>query len=234
MKLLLKIVSLFLLIGFAAGIGYMLAFPQYGDIKLYQSQLKSYDVAYSFTLQLFAKISPLTYDTYQADYADAASVEYLDPALLLKYMNEGKVTMDLEKKGTYIRVDSANIAGLIRDGENAETMMEGPWRFPLSSGPGESGNMVIFGHRFAEYPPSTNTFFNLDKVKVGDKIVVEQDGGIRYSYTVISAQEVEKYDRTVLEATGDHRITLITCAPLWTSKRRLAVVGVLDRAYKRI
>lgn len=234
MKFLLRTFSILLLLLFAVGVGFLIAFPNYADLTLYRSQLNSYNIAHSFTLQLFTRISPLTYDSYQVDYASASSMEYIDPALLLKYMNEGEVTLDLEKRGTTISVDSVNIQAAIQDGENAETMMEGPWRFPLSGAPGERSNMVIFGHRFAELPPSTNTFFNLDKVKIGDKIRVEQDGGISYNYTVVSVQVVEKNDRTVLQDYGDHRITLMTCTPLWTSEKRLAVVGILDRTYRRI
>ncbi|WKZ31273.1 MAG: sortase [Candidatus Dojkabacteria bacterium] len=234
MKLLLKLFSIFMLLLFAGAVGFLIAYPNYGDLTLYKSQLDSYNITHNFTLQLFTKLSPLTFDAYQADYRESSSVEYADPALLIKYLNEGKVKLDLEKKNTTIRVDSVNIGGSIHDGENPDTMLDGPWRFPLSSGPGERGNMVIFGHRYAELPPSTNTFFNLDKIRVGDKIVVEQEGDIAYTYTVVSTQVVEKNDRTVLQSYGDHRITLITCTPLWTSQKRLAIVGILDRGYRRI
>lgn len=82
-------------------------------------------------------------------------------------------------------------------------------------------------------PPNTNTFFNLDKARVGDKIVINQKDG-SYRYTVTEKKVVEKNDRSVLLNTNDYRLTLITCTPLWTSDQRLVVIGKLDKVYGSI
>jgi sortase A len=81
-------------------------------------------------------------------------------------------------------------------------------------------------------PPAKDTFFNLDKVKKGDNIVVQQEGN-KYTYIVSEVKIVEKNDISVLQDTTEHQITLITCTPLWTSKQRLAVIGKLDKLYQK-
>ncbi len=82
------------------------------------------------------------------------------------------------------------------------------------------------------FPPNKGySFFNLDKVKVGDKIEVVQNDN-QFTYIVTETKVVEKNDISVLQDYSDYRITLITCSPLWTSKQRLVIVGKLDKLYK--
>ena len=110
-------------------------------------------------------------------------------------------------------------------------MNKGFWHFPTSDLPGQKGNSVIIGHRYAKLPPNKDTFFNLDKVKVGDKIeVVQLDQ--THTYIVTDTKIVEKNDISILQNYSDYRITLITCSPLWSSNQRLVVVGKLDKLYK--
>jgi sortase A len=139
----------------------------------------------------------------------------------------------MEEYKTVLSIDSADIKGKVVDGETSEQMERGFWHFPLSSQPGKRGNTVIIAHRFLYLPPRTDTFFSLDKVQIGDKITVTQKDGT-YNYTVIERKVVAKTDRDVLAPTNDYRITLITCTPLWTSDRRLVVVGKLDKIYGNI
>jgi LPXTG-site transpeptidase (sortase) family protein len=234
MKAILKLITITLIIVFLGGVGYLIIYPYYDDIVIFKNQVNAERISHNSTLQLFTQISPVTYQAYQDDLTDQDAVEYIDQEKLAQYMNEGKVTLELEKYETKMEIGSANIDAYIRDGETAETMIEGPWRFPLSSGPGEKGNMVIIGHRYQELPPSTNTFFNMHKIKVGDKIKISQTGDVSYTYTVVSNKMVESNDRSVLQKYGDHRITLITCGPLWTAEQRRVVVGILDRVYQEI
>jgi sortase A len=69
-------------------------------------------------------------------------------------------------------------------------------------------------------------------VKKGDSIVIEQEGN-RYTYIVSETRVVEKNDISILQDTTEHQITLITCTPLWTSDKRLAVIGKLDKLYQK-
>ncbi|GAB4163792.1 MAG: hypothetical protein Fur003_6270 [Candidatus Dojkabacteria bacterium] len=187
----------------------------------------------NYTIQLFLKISPLKKGAEVSQVKELQAVEFIDPEMLSQVSNSGNANSHLEELGATIKVSSADIDASIQEGFDSNTMMEGPWHFPISSAPGKLGNTVIIGHRFAEVPPSTNTFYNLDKIKVGDKIYVEQENG-NFTYTVVQRKVVDKHDRSVLAPTNDHRITLITCHPLWTSDQRLVVIGVLDKIYRNI
>lgn len=137
----------------------------------------------------------------------------------------------LESLQTKISISSIDVEGYVYEGEDSKTMDTGFWHFPVSKLPGEKGNTVIIGHRYAKLPPSKDTFFNLDKVVVGDKIIVEQSNAL-YTYIVTDTKVVEKNDISVLRDFNDYRITLITCTPLWTANQRLVIVGKLDKLYK--
>ncbi len=137
----------------------------------------------------------------------------------------------LENLNTKVIVNSIEVEGSIYEGVDSNTMNKGFWHFPTSSLPGQKGNVVVIGHRYAKLPPNRDTFFNLDKVKVGDSIEVVQNNN-RFTYIVTDTIVVEKNDTSILQDYSDYRITLITCTPLWTANQRLVIVGKLDKLYK--
>lgn len=233
MKSILRIISILLLIGLLGGIGYFVVYPNLSRIRLTLDSLDPRKTAHNLTLQLFLKISPPNFQSDDPLSQALAAVDYISPEQLASVSNQGDVTTNLEEKNSTLTVKSADIKGRLQEGPDAFAMMDGPWHFPISVAPGERGNSVIIGHRFAEVPPSTNTFFNLDKIRVGDKIKIAQDDG-DFTFTVVETKIVEKNDRSVILPTTDHRITLITCSPLWTSDQRLVIVGILDKIYKNI
>lgn len=210
----------------------LIVYPHYNQIVLAKQELNASRITNYSAINFFTAVSPsIIKDRYEDDFSNVLFVEYVSPEALAKISNEGNVREKLEPKETKVVIDSVNIEGIVRDGEDAFAMEEGPWHFPLSKAPGKKGNFVLIGHRFAELPPSKNTFFNLDKVRIGDKVLITQSDGVEYVYTVIETKVVEKNDRTVLSEYGDYRLTLITCTPLWTSDQRLVVTAILERAY---
>jgi sortase A len=137
----------------------------------------------------------------------------------------------LEEVNTTVIVNSIEVEGKIFEGLNSRTMDNGFWHFPTSQLPGTKGNFVVIGHRYAKLPPSKDTFFNLDKVKVGDRVEVKQSND-EYTYIVTSTKEVDKNDISVIKDYSDYRLTLITCSPLWSSDKRLVITAKLDKLYK--
>jgi LPXTG-site transpeptidase (sortase) family protein len=79
--------------------------------------------------------------------------------------------------------------------------------------PGELGNSIIYGHN---YP---NLLKDLTKVKVGDEISVVFENGGERKFEVIFTQEVGPDQSTILNATGDRRVTIYTCSGFLDSKR---------------
>lgn len=231
-KTLLKLFSIILIVAVLSGIGYLLFYPNQSQINIFKQSLDVKQNSSNFTLRLFSKLAPAKIAETKAD-SPVIALEYISPDELARFTNEGEVTTSLEKYNTTISVQSADIFGQLREGVDGNAMNQGPWHFPLSVAPGELGNSVIIGHRYAEIPPSKNTFFNLDKIEVGDKIIISSDKE-EYVFTVVQTKVVEKHDRSILEQTNDYRITLITCHPKWTSDQRLVVIGILDKLHRNI
>lgn len=105
-------------------------------------------------------------------------------------------------------------------GDNS-ALENGPWRNPKTSTPERGGNTVIAAHRFL-YTNGPNTFYHLDKVEEGDLITVFWEGR-EYVYEVTSIFEVEPTAIEIEDNTEEAILTLYTCAPLWTSEKRLVV-----------
>ena len=227
-----RVFAILLLLLLISGISFLIIYPNQTEFHLLKQDLDLESKSYNFTLRLFTNLTPPI--LAQPDLSsEINSIEQISPEQLAFVTNHGEVTTNLEAENATLFVDSVNIVAPIREGVDGNTMKKGPWHFPLSVQPGEKGNSVIIGHRFAEIPPSQNTFFNLDKIEVGDRITVKSDHE-DYTYTVVATKVVEKHDRSVLTPTNDYRITLITCHPKWTSDQRLVIIGILDKLHRNI
>lgn len=104
---------------------------------------------------------------------------------------------------------------------------EGVWHDPSTKTPDEGGNMVLSGHRFQYLPPNLVTLYNLDKVEVGDSMIVYWEGK-EYDYKVTETKVVEPTDVWIKDShEGKTELTIYTCTPLWSNSHRLVVVGEL-------
>lgn len=233
LRFLSQLMTVVLLLSVLAGSLFFIIYPKYPEIKATVQAINSERLASNVTLQLLTYISPPNQEAVVADIQSEGALEHTSSETISRLLNEGKISFNMERQNTSLYIQSANIKGQIVDEENALGMERGFWHFPTSSQPGKRGNTVIIAHRFLHLPPRTDTFFNLDKVRVGDKVIVEQNNAT-YRYTVVESKVVEKGDRSVLENYNDYRLTLITCTPLWTSDQRLVVVGKLDKIYGSI
>jgi LPXTG-site transpeptidase (sortase) family protein len=99
---------------------------------------------------------------------------------------------------------------------------EGVWREPSTGNPLNGGNMVIAGHRFQYVPPNTHTFYNLEELTIGDKIIVFWHQ-TPYIYEIYKTLVVNPDEVGIRNAEYDKEITLYTCTPLYTSEKRFAV-----------
>jgi len=129
-----------------------------------------------------------------------------------------------------LSIPSIKVKGRIISGTDENIMEQGFWHVAVNGAWLEGGNMVIFGHRYFHIPPATDTFFNLDKVKVNDSIIIRTKLG-QWNYHVKEVKIVSKYDKTIFENTKTPTLTLVTCHPLWTSKNRLVVIATLQTSF---
>lgn len=233
LKILAKLTTLGLILLVIVAIATFMIFPKYPDIKIAYAQVNTEKISHNTTLNLFTKLSPPNQKAVENDLLSNKSMEHISLEDIIQLKNEGKVLFNMEEQNTSLYINSVNIQGAVVDGNDSREMDRGFWHFPLSGQPGQKGNTVIIAHRFLHLPPRTDTFFMLDKVKIGEKIIIQQKDGV-YRYTVTETKVVDKNDRSVLSQTYDYRLTLITCHPLWTSDKRLVVVGKLDKVYGNV
>lgn len=89
------------------------------------------------------------------------------------------------------------------------------WRHPERGNPETGGNFIIAAHRFSIQPTPQATiekspFYHLDKLKIGDPIVVDYNGK-RYGYKILKQYTVTP-TQTEIEAESDTpKLTLYSC-----------------------
>lgn len=221
------ILTFFLLLLVIIPIFFFLIYPQYNKIVLSKNNFDFYRIAKDTVIKILTEISPSS-DVYAQEILGETSIEET-----IAQNNINLKEKLLEKSDTKIVIKSVNIEGKISQGISANSMNNGFWHFPTSVYPGQFGNMVIIGHRYQYLPPAKNTFFNLDKVSIGDEINIKNTDN-EYTYIVTNIKIVNPNDISVLQDTNDYRITLITCTPLWTHEKRLVITAKLDKLYKKV
>lgn len=128
-------------------------------------------------------------------------------------------------KDNRIVISSALIDQPILEGSNIGVINKGgAWHKKLQGvSPADPGNTVIIGHRFT-YTTPNGPFYNLDKVSIGDTIIIYWEGR-ELLYKVSNISEVEPTAIEIENNTPDRTLTLYTCTPLLTASHRLVVVA---------
>ncbi|MFH1769600.1 MAG: sortase [Parcubacteria group bacterium] len=129
-----------------------------------------------------------------------------------------------EDKTSRLKISKIGVDMPIFESEDASVLKDGGWVFPGTSTPDKGANSVIFGHRFKYRPPLSNTFYNLDKVINGDRITITWAGEM-YEYEISEIKIIEPTDLSILDSTKKDQITLVTCAPLFSTAQRLVVIA---------
>jgi LPXTG-site transpeptidase (sortase) family protein len=117
---------------------------------------------------------------------------------------------------------------LVEADNEEEGLSQGAWRLPYTSKPDQGGNTVIAAHRFKYLPPSNLTFYLLDKLEKGDKVILiwqEQ----KWEYVVQEQRVVEADDFSILDKKEKPTLTLLTCHPPFSSRQRLIVIATLNQ-----
>ncbi|MGI5897965.1 MAG: sortase [Candidatus Dojkabacteria bacterium] len=228
MKKSLKIATtLFLLLLVFAPITIFLIYPVYSELVVRFEKIKTYNLAKKTTVTIFSSISP-SRSKYSEQILGTSTIEESIANTEMQIKKH-----DLEDINSILNIPSLNISGKIFQGKDSSTMDKGFWHFPISKKPGEQGNVVIIGHRFLHMPPKTDTFFNLDKIDIGEKIQVVSDVS-EHNYIVLEKKEVQPNDMSIIQDSDEYTLTLVTCTPLWTSEKRLVIIAKLDKLYKKV
>ena len=132
-----------------------------------------------------------------------------------------------------IVIPAIDLDAIVVAGVEIDDLRKGPGHFSTTPLPGQPGNAAIAGHRTTYGAP----FGRLNELNAGDAIIVETLQG-RFVYRVLPGQPgmaghtlgfriVAPTALEVLDDVGDNRLTLTTCHPKYSSKKRLIVHAAL-------
>lgn len=113
----------------------------------------------------------------------------------------------------------------IVEGPTESTLWRGAWHVPGTSTPDRGGNTVISGHRW-QYRAGSNTLYLADRVKKGDLVLAYWNGKAK-KYRVTETKLVAPDASYINAPTAKPRITIYTCAPLFSTKFRLVLIAEL-------
>jgi sortase A len=109
-----------------------------------------------------------------------------------------------------------------------------PGHYPESALPGQVGNFSVAGHR------SPAIFWDLDKMRVGDPVVVETRTG--YNIYLVTENKIVRPNRVDVVAPvpgqpgvapTERMLTITTCNPKWDNYERLIVHARFDHSRPR-
>lgn len=122
-----------------------------------------------------------------------------------------------EPKQSDNRVVIPKIGVNIPYGSNGKASLDSgaEWRYPERGNPEKGGNFIIAAHRLTIKPTPQETvikspFYNIDKMAVGDQIVVDYSGK-RYGYKIDRIFNVSPKDTYIEAPSEEARMTLYTC-----------------------
>lgn len=120
-------------------------------------------------------------------------------------------------------IPSLGITEKVIPGTTMDVYDRGVGLWPTSPLAGQKGNFVVGGHRTSGRRP----FRNIDKLRVGDSIIVRQ-GGADFVYKVTRQRIVKPTDVWVAKPTRTATLTLFACHPVGSVKERIIVHAALS------
>jgi sortase A len=121
-------------------------------------------------------------------------------------------------------IPSIGVSEYVIEGTDADNLRKGPGHYPDTPLPGQHGTSAIAGHRTTYGAP----FRKLDKLKKGDRIVVEVPYGT-FVYRVDRTQIVDDSALWVTKKVGHDQLVLTACHPLYSAAQRIVAFARLSK-----
>jgi len=133
---------------------------------------------------------------------DDIKTEYnFEARRLLKYPNYGQ-------KYATLKISSINLSLPLYFGDTLKILRHGVGHFAGSYFPGENGTIILAAHN------NKGFFHELDKVKIGDKVIIKADYGT-FTYEVESYKVVNETNLEAFPIQHDEeRLIMYTCYPI--------------------
>lgn len=113
----------------------------------------------------------------------------------------------------------------LHQGIEMTVINRGPSHWPGTALPGQSGNVVVAGHRVTK----TRPFRHIDTLQVGDEVIFTLEG-VRWVYRVTGHEVVDDNAMWITDQTAEPTATLFACHPPGSAKYRWVTHLSLDEA----
>ncbi len=150
----------------------------------------------------------------------------------IKIDTDYKKTMHISVVGTKIKniTLTPNVSGDNKK-EYESALNHGVAHLKGTPLPGDGGISIVYGHSgiprlLTKNMPPKLVFTYLEKVKLGDTVIVEKDGKKLY-YKVIGRKIIKPYELNILSSldTSREKLVLVTCWPAGIGTSRLIIIA---------
>ena len=146
---------------------------------------------------------------------------------ILSFLGIRRISRDLHRsrlmrENTVIEIPDLHIKAPVLEGVEQSVLAETAGHFPGKGSIG-SGNYCIAAHSSVLYKEYFN---NLKNARDGMEVMLYRQKSDRAVYRITEMKIVDPHEVSVLDDTGDDRVTLITCTDDGT--QRLVVTGMLQ------
>lgn len=132
--------------------------------------------------------------------------------------NESNTSEEVLPPMGLLKIPKINVETAVVEGVELSSLRYAIGHFPETAKAGEAGNFAVAAH-------NDRFFKDLDELVNGDEIIIKTKDK-EYVYKVNDSFIVEPEQVSVLDATKDSTITLVTCTP--GGKKRLIIKGMLN------
>lgn len=143
-------------------------------------------------------------------------------------------------EGDWIRIPSIGVkvplvmSRTLADKDVLEVLAEGAALYSNGVVPGRPGNTFIAAHSTGEPWKGKYrfAFLRINELTRTNLIHIDWQN-TRYTYRIVASNIIKPDATTLVESTGQvPRVTLMACWPLWSTKQRMLVTGVLANVTK--
>lgn len=137
--------------------------------------------------------------------------------------------MQAKKDGASIVIPALKIQQPILILPTLKPLLNEAWILPDGSTPDKGGNTILVGHSFNSIKKvkSQNTFFNLDALKIAEKIELAWKGKT-YVYQVVDNDQFSPENVWIEDNTVESILTIYTCGKYTTSYRQVVRASLIE------
>jgi sortase A len=159
---------------------------------------------------VIAGLSPMwAHNTETATmWAPAPAARSADDSTVNRISNATSSVLDRPVNGVAfgLSIPKLGYRATVLEGVESSVLDQGPGHYPTTAWPGHSGVVGVAAHNVY--------WLSFDQLAAGDRIEIQTRRALLV-YDITGSKITDPNDRTVLVSSGEHRLALTTCYPLW-------------------